>query len=75
MDLTSQIHKHKPMAQQLIQTHYSVIQVFSEGCPSNLLYSTVFVSCVHLTLTFAFVKGYISMHCLYTGLSIVYFPH
>lgn len=40
MGLNSQIYKYQNVAQQLIQTHYFMMYIFSEGNPSNLLYST-----------------------------------
>lgn len=45
LGLNSQIYKYQNVAQQLIQTHYFMIHMFSEGYPNNLLYSTFFFLC------------------------------
>lgn len=62
--LNRQIYKYQNVAQQLIQTHYFMIHMFSEGYPSNLLYSTIFFSFIHLTpIILVFVKGVDTLLC------------
>lgn len=64
MGLNNQIYKYQNMAQQLIQTPYFIIHMFSERYPSNLLYSSKFYF-IHLTLIIlAFVQGWTYFYAL-----------